>query len=183
MHRRSYVVLTASLLTAGCTGRPTDSTPTDTTRTETDDTTTSNTQTTTTGSTSDGYTGFTANVADEKVDQTTNPPTVPSGEPIRIEFTARNEEGERTSYTLVVQLQEYETDGGSVSVVSRETLSRSSLTVEDGAKKTGTTDVTANETGENYRFAFLWYEGDAPESPSEDTAADSSHFPMQLRDA
>lgn len=192
MNRRSYVVLAGSLLTAGCIGTgPSDpSSPSETSAPGAENgkasasTTTTTSDSPTSQSGSEGYSGFTGEFIDEKVDESSDPPTVPQGEPVEVRLTVSNEEGTTTSYTVAVQLQKYEyteSDGEtSFEVMSRQTLTQSSLTVENGARKTMTPSVTVSEMGENYRFMFLLYKSEAPDTLSENTASDSFVIPVEI---
>ena len=195
MNRRSYVVLAGSLLTAGCTDTgPSDSSSTSETSATgaengegSDSTTTNTSDSTTSQSGSEGYSGFSGGIIDEKFDQSSNPPTLPQGEPVKMRLTVSNEEGTTTSYTVAVQLQKYEYTGSdgerSLEVMNRQTLTQSSLTVESGTQKSVTPSVTVNERGENYRFMFLLYKSEAPDTPSEKTASDSFVIPVEIINA
>lgn len=135
----------------------------------------------------DGYTEFGGGIIDEKLDPSSNPPTLPQGEPVKVQLTVSNEEGSTTSYTVAVQLQKYENTGSdgdeSLEVVNRQTLTQSSLTVEDGTRKSVTPSVTLDETGENYRVMFLLYKSETPETLSEETAAESFVIPVEITSA
>lgn len=194
MNRRSYVVLAGSLLTAGCigTGTTDSSSPTATSALDTESEAESTSSTTTASdsatsqSGSEGYSGFSGGIIDEKLGQSSNPPTLPRGEPITVRLTVSNEEGARTSYIVAVQLQKYEyTDSNGekrLEVITRQTLTRSSLTVENGDQKSVNPSVTVDEVGENYRFVFLMYKSTAPDTMSEKTASNSFVIPVTITD-
>ena len=192
MNRRSYIVLTGSLLTAGCTGTGTSDSSTtsdpDATSTGSEETSASTTtnasDSTTPQSEPDGYSGFSGGLIGENVDFSSAHPTIPQGEPVRVKLSVSNEEGTATSYTVAVQLQQYkytESEGEkSLKVVNRQTVTRSSLTVENGEQESATPKVTINESGKNYRLMFLLYKSDAPNTLSEKTASNSFVVPIDI---
>lgn len=77
-----------------------------------------------------------------------------------------NQEGEPTSYDVVVLLERV---GPSGAVVERVELDRIERTVEDGPL-TWEQPVTPTMAGEDLRLTFLLYEGDAPADPQGQSA-------------
>lgn len=89
--------------------------------------------------------------------------------PLVVELT--NHEGERTSYSVVVELQRVEqTDDGGGKVLQERRLATFTPTV--GADRTWRTvhDVTPAMTGEDLRLVYLVYRGDPPDDPTTENA-------------
>lgn len=87
-----------------------------------------------------------------------------------------NNEGERTSYTVVVELQRVQQgpDGGA-NVVEERQLARFTPTVEDGDSWQTRHDVTPSMTGEELRLTYLVYRGEPPEDPTTENAYEHVH--------
>ncbi len=86
-----------------------------------------------------------------------------------------NEEGATTTYTVVVQLQEVETDGSETSVQSASELDRFEVTLEDGETVEDERAVVTDRTGENLRLTYLLYIGEPPDSPDGSEAYRSTY--------
>lgn len=86
-----------------------------------------------------------------------------------------NHEGATTTYTVVVQLQEVETEGSQLTVQSATELDRFELSLRDGETAETEHVVTPERTGQNLRLTYLLYVGDPPESPSEENAYRSTY--------
>ncbi|WP_122089274.1 DUF1616 domain-containing protein [Halalkalicoccus subterraneus] len=87
-----------------------------------------------------------------------------------------NEEGTQTSYTVVVQLQEIETDGSQTSVQSVSELDRFDVTLRDGETVENEHVVTPDRAGENLRLTYLLYTGEPPDSPDGSEAYRSAYI-------
>lgn len=92
------------------------------------------------------------------------------GESQELPLFIKNQEDQRTKYTLVVVLQQVQRDGEGGTVQSESELARTSTTLENGEKKRLTPSVTPEQTGQNLRLQFLLYKGDAPADASADSA-------------
>jgi uncharacterized membrane protein len=104
------------------------------------------------------------------------PETFESGEsrPIIVELT--NREGERTDYSVVVELQRVrQGDGGGAKVVEDRQLATFTPTVESGETWRTTHEVTPTMTGEDLRLTYLVYEGDPPDDPTAANAYRRAH--------
>ncbi|SEP74312.1 DUF1616 domain-containing protein [Natrinema salaciae] len=101
------------------------------------------------------------------------PSEVAANESIPFTIAVENQEGSEQNYTVVVQEQTLE-DG---EVVERTELRRIDATVSDGATGTGEQSVTptaaANET---VRISVLLYHGEPPATPTNENAAEETHF-------
>lgn len=86
-----------------------------------------------------------------------------------------NQEGTATTYTVVVQLQEVETEGSQLTVQSATELDRFELSLEDGETVETEHVVSPDQSGQNLRLTYLLYVGDPPESPSEENAYRSTY--------
>jgi len=88
-----------------------------------------------------------------------------------------NHEGESVEYTVVVQLQEVETQGNETVVLEREELDRfSSPAIGDNETWQRTHNILPTTTGEQLRLQYLLYRGDAPDSPTAETAYRDLHL-------
>lgn len=88
------------------------------------------------------------------------------------EFVLRleNNEQARTSYTVVGQLQRVRPGGAETQVRQRQTVLRTSTTLDSGASWTRSHTVAPAIGGENLRLVYYVYRGEAPESPTVDSA-------------
>lgn len=87
-----------------------------------------------------------------------------------------NYEGDRTAYTVVVELQRVQqASDGSAEVVQERQLARFSPTVEDGDSWQTRHDVTPTMTGEDLRLTYLVYRGEPPEDPTTENAYEHVH--------
>lgn len=92
-----------------------------------------------------------------------------SSRPLVVELS--NREGERTSYSVVAELQRVEQgDDGGPTVLRDRRLATFTPTVGAGETWRTVHDVTPTMTGEDLRLVYLVYRGDPPEDP---TAADA----------
>ncbi|WP_276282144.1 DUF1616 domain-containing protein [Halorussus caseinilyticus] len=82
-----------------------------------------------------------------------------------------NREGERTDYSVVVELQRVRQSGdGSAKVLQERTLATFTPTVGAGQQWRTTHEVTPTMTGRNLRLVYLVYEGEPPAEPTTDNA-------------
>nr|WP_222918389.1 DUF1616 domain-containing protein [Natrinema sp. SYSU A 869] len=101
------------------------------------------------------------------------PSEIESGESIPLTIAIENQEGADRDYTVVVQEQTLE-DGA---VVDRTELRRIDATVSDGATGTGERTITPTaESGETVRISVLLYEDEPPATPTNENAAEETHF-------
>lgn len=96
-------------------------------------------------------------------------PTTVNGTTEPVVLSVANHERERTSYTVVVELQRIGPDG---SVSERAELRRVEATVDDGETWRERVGLRPALTGENLRVSFYLYSGDPPATPGADTAAE-----------
>lgn len=101
------------------------------------------------------------------------PSEIEPGESIPLTIAIENQEGADREYTVVVQEQSLE-DGA---VVERTELRRLEATVSDGSTGIGERSVTPTaEPGDTVRVSVLLYEGDPPATPTNENAAEDTHF-------
>ncbi|WP_128475860.1 DUF1616 domain-containing protein [Halorussus pelagicus] len=105
------------------------------------------------------------------------PETIEQGQsrPLVVELT--NREGERTDYSVVVELQRVRKgDGGRAKVVEQRQLTTFSPTVAAGETWRTTHEVAPTMTGEDLRLIYLVYEGDPPRDPTAENAYRRAHI-------
>lgn len=108
------------------------------------------------------------------------PSEVESGESIPVTVSIENQEGNQQRYTVVVQEQVVE-DG---EVVERTELQRIDTTVSDGATASGERSVTPTAgSGETVRISLLLYHDEPPATPTNDNAAEETHFWVEVTGA
>lgn len=84
--------------------------------------------------------------------------------------TVENYEGERTNYTIVVQIQRIEPGDSGPQVVEREELSRAERSLDPGERWTYDHTVSPEGTGTEMRLTYLLYRGPVPSTPTESNA-------------
>ncbi|WP_311173525.1 DUF1616 domain-containing protein [Halobellus ordinarius] len=98
------------------------------------------------------------------------PATIGSGESANITVGVTNDERASVDYTAVAHLQRVRIEGQSVEVVEQAEIGRYEFALDQG--DTWQRQVSADDalTGQNLRIAVYLYRGDAPESPTVETA-------------
>lgn len=91
-----------------------------------------------------------------------------------------NREGERTRYTVVIQLQRIETTDSGVRVKSADRLGAFEKTVGNRETYNHTHEVTPTTSGENLRIAYLLYKGDPPKNPTAENAYRVLDMPVNV---
>lgn len=94
-----------------------------------------------------------------------------------------NNEYETTAYTVVVQLQEVETDGNQSIVQTRTELDRLSTTIAHNETHHERHTLQPTRTGENLRVQYLLYQGEAPATPTAETAYRELHLWIDVNSA
>lgn len=87
-----------------------------------------------------------------------------------------NHRGERTRYSVVVELQRVDATGSDVRVLERSELDRFGVTVGPDETWYGPRRVVPDLVGEDLRLAFYLYRGDAPAEPARRTAEEHLHL-------
>jgi len=82
----------------------------------------------------------------------------------------RNHEHERTSYTVVTELQRIDSADGSTTVVEEERLDSYSVTLAANETARQERVLTPTLTGDRLRMVLLLYRGDSPTDPRVDNA-------------
>ncbi len=107
------------------------------------------------------------------------PGEVEAGESVPVVVEIENQEGEDRAYTAVVQQQVLE-DG---EVVERTELQRLETTVPAGETESGERSIEPTaDSGETVRISVLLYEDEPPETPTNENAAESTHFWVTVTD-
>jgi uncharacterized membrane protein len=98
------------------------------------------------------------------------PETIGAGEVANITVGVTNDEHTSVDYTAVAHLQRVRIEGQSVEVVEQAEIGRYEFALDQG--DTWQRQVSADDalTGQNLRIAVYLYRGDAPESPTVETA-------------
>jgi len=91
-----------------------------------------------------------------------------------------NNEYEPTNYTVVVQLQSVTTEGNNTTVQSRTEIDRFTASVRHNETHHEPRTLRPTESGENLRVQYLLYRGDAPSTPTADTAYRDLHLWMNV---
>ena len=121
-----------------------------------------------------------------------------AGDPIFVQI--QNHEGQAMEYTVVAQLQEVDVDeqapdgGGetpdeahpnaderSLNVTQTSELDRFDVSIPAGESRTVEHEPTPPTTGE-LRLVYLFYEGDVPDEPTEETADETLHLWIDVTD-
>lgn len=87
-----------------------------------------------------------------------------------------NQEGTTETYTVVVRLQEIETDGSQTHVRSSTELDRFEVTLRSGETVETEHAIAPDRTGENLRLTYSLYEGSPPESADAENAYRSAYI-------
>ncbi|TKX63403.1 DUF1616 domain-containing protein, partial [Halorubrum sp. SP9] len=98
------------------------------------------------------------------------------GEQSQLVVGIGNNEYERTTYTVVIQLQTVEQEGNTTTVREREEIDRFQATVEHNATHHEPHTFQAPQPGENLRVKYLLYKGSAPEVPTQENAYRDLHI-------
>lgn len=93
-----------------------------------------------------------------------------------------NNEYERTEYTVVVQLQEVTQEGNETQVIDRQELDRFTTTLDHNTTHHEQHQLVPTRTGEDLRVQYLLYEGDPPETPTQETAYRDLHLWIDVVD-
>ena len=91
-----------------------------------------------------------------------------------------NQEYEPTNYTVVVQLQSVTTEGNTTTVQSRTEIDRFTTSVAHNETHHERHTLTPTQTGTDLRVKYLLYRGDAPATPTAETAYRDLHLWMNV---
>lgn len=98
------------------------------------------------------------------------PDDLASGNGAELTAAITNNEGEETTYTVVVEVHRVDTEDGSLTVLERSELTRMQTTVADGETVYQDHTVAPTMTGENLRLNYYFYQGDAPAEADAESA-------------
>lgn len=93
-----------------------------------------------------------------------------AGDPEELALEITNQEGETTTYTVVIQLERVTPSDDGFAVAEREELDRLTVEVGDGGTRTVTHELAPSMTGDDLRLSYYVYRGDAPATPDEESA-------------
>ncbi|MFB6139866.1 MAG: DUF1616 domain-containing protein [Halosimplex sp.] len=88
----------------------------------------------------------------------------------------RNREGERTAYTVIVELQRVATDGRTVSVREKRQLHRFGFELDSGECWHRQHSLRPQMTGENLRVQYYLFVDDPPDDPTVNAAYRTTHL-------
>jgi len=98
------------------------------------------------------------------------------GEPTDLHVGITNQEQETVTYTVVVQLQRIDREGGYPRVAERFNLDAFEVTLANGETAERRHAVEPVVEGTDLRLTYLLYEGSPPATPSVDSASRSVHL-------
>lgn len=122
--------------------------------------------------TGEAYTGFSVLTESSSGELVASgyPTVLTPGETTELTLTVTNREGATVSYTVVGELQRVRTDGDGIAVLERQEVSRATPRVAADETWSATQRVTPELRGTDLRLVFYLYVGDAPATPSIETA-------------
>lgn len=109
------------------------------------------------------------------------PSTLVEGESATLTVGVTNEEHQFAEYTVVAELQRVRTEGSDVVVVDKQSAGRYGFELEHGESWRNQLDVQGSMTGENLRFAVYLYRGDAPGTPTADSAYRTTYIWLDVQ--
>ena len=124
------------------------------------------------------FTDFSVVTQNEQGDFVTSgyPENFTSGEGQQLYAMIQNNEGETTTYTVVVELQRVRPGGDEAQVVEQRRLTTMSATLDDGQTWTARHTVTPNMVGDRLRLTYLVYRGEPPANPTVENAYRKSYI-------
>lgn len=109
------------------------------------------------------------------------PTNVSAGEAADLTLRVENHYQEPAEYTAVVELQRVDGTGADAEITERERLRTLESEVPANETWTATHRVEPTMTGENLRLAYYVYRGEAPETPSRESADGYVHLWIDVR--
>lgn len=104
------------------------------------------------------------------------PEELTNGEPHTLVIGIGNNELETEEYSVVVELQQVQTDGDETTIIERQELGELNTTLANNETDHYDLEVTPEMTGENQRLAVMLFRGDIPDEPTFDDAYRSVHL-------
>ncbi|QAU13477.1 DUF1616 domain-containing protein [Halorubrum sp. BOL3-1] len=111
------------------------------------------------------------------------PEQLEQGERAELIVGISNNEYERTAYTVVVQLQEVTQEGNETQVINRQEIDRFTATLDHNTTHHEQHQLQPTRTGENLRVQYLLYDGEPPETPTQETAYRDLHLWVDVVDS
>jgi uncharacterized membrane protein len=103
------------------------------------------------------------------------------GEPVIVGIG--NNEHETVEYTVIVQIQEVETEGNETRVIERQQLDRFDATLNHNETVHQKHELEPTMTGEDLRVQYLLYRGDPPIEPTGDNAYRTVHLWIDVEES
>ncbi|MDS0295324.1 DUF1616 domain-containing protein [Halogeometricum luteum] len=104
------------------------------------------------------------------------PTNFTAGEPQSLIVGIGNQENEPVQYSVVTEIQRVEVSNNSTTVLEREQLQTFSPRLQHNETWQQQHQVAPTMTGENLRLIYYLYKGDAPATPSEESAYREVHL-------
>ena len=98
-----------------------------------------------------------------------------AGEERDMTVRVTNDEGERTTYTVVVVVQRVDADDGAATVLEQQEVTRFQNTVDPGERWTERHAVAPEMLGDDLRLQYQLYRGTPPEDPTPEDAYRTTH--------
>lgn len=106
-----------------------------------------------------------------------------TGEAQSVILGIENNEATSRTYTVVVQLQKVEPEGEGEGIEDREEIDRfASPSIADNETWYTEHEIVPTRTGTGLRVQYLLYRGEAPDSPTRETAYRSTHLWIDVSD-
>jgi hypothetical protein len=100
--------------------------------------------------------------------------------PVTMNISITNNEGQRMNYTTVIQLVRLSGTGSNASIAERRLLDQFTTSLEAGENRTVTRTITPNMTGQNLLLVALLYKSDPSATPTLDTANNYLAVPVNV---
>jgi uncharacterized membrane protein len=104
------------------------------------------------------------------------PTNFTADEPETLTLALSNHEGETTSYTVITTVERVDRSGGDITIVEQSELDRSTMRVASDETVHEQYTLAPEQTGEDLRFSYYIYKGQAPEFPDDDSAYRDLHL-------
>lgn len=98
------------------------------------------------------------------------------GEPTTLHVGLKNNEGQTTTYSIVVLAQRVDASDPQTVVLAQQELDRASVTVASGETTHLETTVTPTRLGTEIRLTYLLYRGEAPQTPTIQNAYEHTYI-------
>ena len=111
------------------------------------------------------------------------PTNFTAGEPETLTLTLSNHEGRTTNYTVVTTVERVDRSGGDITIVAQSELDRSAMRLASDETVHEQYTLAPELIGENLRLSYYVYRGQAPVSPTDDSAYRDLHLWITVVDS